>query len=299
MIHKLIASYQRKKTRRETVKNILSQEQRNESVVNIHRLDTKNIGDYYCAPHHYFDALKGKTLDIFDNKSQDKEVTKKFTNTISTNALIIGGGGLLNRNGFKLQMKLFETLAQGKKKTVLWGVGHNEKSADTYGKVTSYNVDVGKFGLAGTRDLSMPGEFLPCVSCLHTEFDKPFTESQEIGLIFHKDTMRKPNILAMFKDYPSTSNTTNLEDLIDFIGKSETIITDSYHAMYWTMLLGKKVVVVPNSSKFYDFNHQPVFSSFENAITDVAKATTYSGVLEECRTINNQFYEKTANYLNL
>ena len=299
MIHKLLASYKRKKTRRETVKSILSQEQRNESVVNIHRLDTKNIGDYYCAPHHFFPALKGKSLDIFDNKSQDKAVTKNFTDTISANSLIIGGGGLLNRNGFKLQMKLFETLAEGKKKTVLWGVGHNEKSPATYGKVTDYNIDVTKFGLAGTRDLSMPGDYLPCVSCLHTVFDKPCTETQEIGLVFHKDTMRKPTILAMFKEYPSTSNTTNLEDLIAFIGKSKTVITDSYHAMYWSMLLGKKVVVVPNSSKFYDFYHKPVFSSFENAIADVAKATTYSGVLEECRTINNQFYEKTANYLNL
>lgn len=299
MIQKLIASYKRKKTRRETVKNILSQVQRNEGVVNIHRLDTKNIGDYYCAPHHYFEALKGKSLDIFDNKSQDKTVTKNFTNTISANSLIIGGGGLLNRNGFKLQMKLFETLAEGKKKTVLWGVGHNEKSPATYGKVTDYNVDVTKFGLAGTRDLSMPGDYLPCVSCLHTVFEKPFIETQEIGLIFHKDTMRKPKVLAMFKDYPSTSNTTNLEDLIDFIGKSESIITDSYHAMYWTMLLGKKVVVVPNSSKFYDFSHKPVFSSFEDAISDVLKANNYTGVLEECRTLNQAFYEKTANYLNL
>jgi len=299
MINKLIASYNRKKTRRETVKNILSQEQRNESVVNIHRLDTKNIGDYFCAPHHYFPSLKGKSLDIFDNKSQDKAVTKNFTDTISANSLIIGGGGLLNRGGFKLQMKLFETLAEGNKKTVLWGVGHNEKSPSMYGKVTDYNIDVTKFGLAGTRDLTMPGDYVPCVSCLHTVFDKPFTETQEIGLIFHKDTMRKPNILAMFKEYPSTSNTTNLEDLIDFIGKSKTIITDSYHAMYWTMLLGKKVVVVPNSSKFYDFNYKPVFSSFENAIADVTKATTYTGVLEESRDINHKFYEKTANYLNL
>jgi len=300
VFNKLQASLQRKKTRRETVKAILANEQRNDDVVNIHRLDTKNIGDYYCAPHHYFDTLKDKKLDIFDNKSQDKAVTKNFTDTISNKAIIVGGGGLLNRNGFKLQMKLFETLAKGgDKKTVLWGVGHNEKSPKTYGKVVQYNVDVTKFGLAGTRDLSMPGDYVPCVSCLHTIFDQPFSETEEVGVIFHKDTMKKPQITGMFEGIPSTSNTTNLEELIAFIGKCNTIITDSYHAMYWTMLLGKRVAVVPNSSKFYDFKHTPIFTNFEDCLKDAKNAQTYTGVLEECREINHTFYEKVANYLNL
>ncbi len=296
---KLAGSLQRKRTRRETVKAILSSEQHNNDVVNIHRLDTKNIGDFYCAPHHYFDILHGKKLDIFDNKSQDKEVTKNFTETISNNALIIGGGGLLNRNGFKLQMKLFETLAKTtSKKTVLWGIGHNEKSPKTYGKVTKYNVDVTKFGLAGTRDISMPGEYVPCVSCLHPIFDETFNETEEIGIIFHKDTVKKAQITKQFDGIPSTSNTTNLEELISFIGSCNIVLTDSYHAMYWSMLLGKRVAVIPNSSKFYDFKEKPVFTNFDDALKDAKKTNPYSGVLEECRELNHAFYEKTANYLN-
>lgn len=299
VINKLIASLQRKKTRRKTVKAILSREQHNNDVVNIHRVDTKNIGDYYCAPHHYFDTLKGKHLDIFDNKSQDKSVTENFTKQISDNSLIIGGGGLLNRGGFKLQMKLFEKLASGSKKTVLWGVGHNAKSAKHYGNITSYNIDVNAFGLAGTRDITMPGEYVPCVSCLHEVFDKQYSETQEVGIIFHKDTVKKEHITSTFSELPTTSNTTNLEELISFIGKSNAIITDSYHAMYWTMLLGKKVAVVPNSSKFYDFKYKPIFTTFDTCLEDIKKGHTYSGVKEECRTINTNFYEKVANYLNL
>ena len=299
VINKLIASLERKKTRRKTVKAILSREQYNNDVVNIHRLDTKNIGDFYCAPHHYFEKLKGKHLDIFDYKSQDKSVTNNFTQQISDNALIIGGGGLLNRGGFKLQMKLFEKLASGSKKTVLWGVGHNAKSSKYYGNISKYNVDVTKFGLAGTRDVSMPGDYVPCVSCLHTVFDKPFTETEDVGIIFHKDTVKKEQITNAFKELPTTSNTTNLEELISFIGKCNAIITDSYHAMYWTMLLGKKVAVVPNSSKFYDFKYKPVFTNFEDCLQDIKKAHTYSGVLEECREINTAFAKKAFDYLNI
>lgn len=300
VINKLIASLQRKKTRRETVKAILSRKQFNNDVVNIHRLDTKNIGDYYCAPHHYFEQLKSKHLDIFDYKSQDKNVTDNFTEQISDNALIIGGGGLLNRGGFRLQMKLFEKLAgESSKKTVLWGVGHNAKSVKYYGNISNYNIDISKFGLAGTRDLSMPGEYVPCVSCLHPVFDKAFTETEELGLIFHKDTVKKKEVTNAFSEFPTTSNTTNLEELISFIGKCNTIVTDSYHAMYWSMLLGKKVAVVPNSSKFYDFKHKPIFTTFNDCLQDVKKTHTYSGVLEECREINLKFSGKVFDYLEL
>ena len=273
--------------------------QYNNGVVNIHRLDTKNIGDYYCAPHHYFPELKGTGLDIFDYKRTEKEVRNQFIDKISNNALIIGGGGLLNRNGFKLQMDAFEAIAKRGKKVVLWGVGHNSKSPNTYGNVSDYNVDISKFGLVGTRDYTMPGEYVPCVSCMHSFFDNDYEETQEIGVIFHKDTVKKPEVVNLFKDYPTTSNTTDLKEIINFIGASQKIVTDSYHAMYWSMLMGKKVVVIPNSSKFYDFKHKPVISSFENAMGAFAKAETFPTLLAECRSINRKFADKAFDYLNL
>lgn len=298
-IKKIIASLQRKKTRRKTIKAVLSNPQQNKGVINLHRIDKNNIGDFYCAPHHYFEKLKNTQLDIFDIKSQDPNITQNFINKVSNNALIIGGGGLLNRNGFHLQMNLFQQLHKKGKKTILWGVGHNEKSSSTYRKVTQYNVDISKFGLVGTRDFSMPGDDVPCVSCMHSVFDKKYITNKEVGIIFHKDTVENKKITHQFSHIPSTSNTTNLEALINFIGSSETIITNSYHAMYWSMLLNKKVAVIPNSSKFYDFKYQPLFTNFDDCLSDYKKAKENSGILEECRELNLKFYEKTANYLNL
>ena len=86
--------------------------------------------------------------------------------------------------------------------------------------------------------------------------------------------------------------------MISFIGKSNTIVTDSYHAMYWSILLGKKVVAIPNSSKFFDFKYQPIISSFKEFEKDLHKAKSYSGVLEECREVNIKFADKVFNYLN-
>src|SRR5690606_367950 len=224
---------------------------------------------------------------------------ENFIAKISNNAIIVGGGGLLNRNSFKKQLQLVANLTEKGKKTVLWGVGHNEKSPNTYGKVTTYNVDISKYGLAGTRDYNMPGEFVPCVSCLHTAFDTKIETIQDVGIVFHKDTLKEQKIIEKFKNYPTSSNTSDFEEIIKFIGSSEKIITDSYHTMYWAMLLEKKVAVVPNSSKFYDFKHMPVITTFDNALNDIGKTQSFSGLLDECREINHKFADKVFDYLNL
>lgn len=74
----IFKSIKRNLIKRSVVQSILEKEQHNNDVVNIHRIDKKNIGDFYCAPHHYFDVLKGKSLDIFDYKSEDKETWQIF-----------------------------------------------------------------------------------------------------------------------------------------------------------------------------------------------------------------------------
>ena len=298
-IQKLLSSIKRTQRKNQVIKSILSSPQANKGVINMHRIDTRNIGDYFSAPHHYFDELKGTAVDIFDYKREQQEVIDNFIDKMSNSSIIIGGGGLLNRGGFKRQIRLVEDLTAKGKKTVLWGVGHNEKNPSTYGKVKKYNIDVSKFGLVGTRDVSMPGEWVPCVSCMHPIFDNKFEVTQETGVVFHKDTLRKPKITRKFQAFPTSSNTTDLDSLIEFIGASEAVITDSYHAMYWSMLMGKKVVVIPNSSKFFDFKYKPVVSTFDNCLLDLKKATPVTGLLQECRDVNRSFAVRAFDYLNL
>ena len=286
-------------TKRKTivVKKTLKNTQTNNGVVNIHRYDKINVGDYYCAPHHYFENLSNTHLDISGIRSIRKKTTDNWIKEVSNKSLIIGGGGLMNLRHFHMQMKLFGELCSKGKKTVIWGAGHN----DIYNKKpSSYNVDIDKFGLVGTRDYSIGENWVPCVSCLHPIFDINHNVEQEIGIIFGKKTIKNnKTLLKKLKNYPSTSNITSLEEIVSFIGKTNTIITDSYHAMYWSFLLGKKVLAVPTTSKFYDFKHKPVITTYNDFENDISKAVSYSGLLEECREINLKFADKTFNYLNI
>lgn len=296
---KFFNSINRRINKYRVVNTILNSEQKNDGIVNIHRIDKDNVGDYFCAPHHYFKKLQN-SLDIFDYKNfDDKKIKNNFIETINSNALIIGGGGLLNRGSFERQMKMFEKLTSRGKKTVLWGLGHNEKDRHTFGNVTQYNIDTSKFGIVGVRDYDMKEEYVPCVSCLHPIMDTKISTENEVGLIFHKKTLKNKTLLKKLNNFPSTSNTIDIEEIINFIAKTDTIVTDSYHAMYWAMLLGKKTIALPNSSKFYSFKYKPAFSDFENFESQIKNAPRYSGVLEECREINLKFSEKVFDYLNL
>lgn len=295
-----ISHFQRAKIKQEVITQIQNEPLfLNNDIVNIHRIDKNNAGDYYCAPHHYFKPLENKSLDIFDFKSTDEKVRINFKEQIINNSLIIGGGGLLNRGSFELQMKLFENISEKGKKTVLWGAGHNEKNKSNFGKVTAYNIDLSKFGLVGVRDYDMKYDWVPCVSCMNPIMETKNTIENETGLIYHKKTLKNKRLLKKLDNYPSISNTINIEEIIDFISKTETIVTDSYHAMYWSMLLGKRVVALPNSSKFYSFKYKPAFSDFENFEKEIKNAPLYTGVLEECREINMKFGKKVFDYLNL
>jgi hypothetical protein len=298
-IKRNITSINRNLQKIQVINSITEAKHLNNGVINLHRIDENNAGDFFCAPHHYFKALHGTQVDIYDYKSSNPQVVKDWSEKIINNALVIGGGGLLNRGSFEKQIKLFESLSGKGKKTVLWGVGHNSKDKSEFGKIASYNIDVNNFGLVGTRDFNMPGEFVPCVSCMHPIFDKTFEETQDIGIIYHKKTLKNKQLIKKLNEFPSTSNTKDIDEIVSFIGKSNQIVTDSYHAMYWSMLLGKKVVVVPNSSKFYDFKYQPIITSFENFETDLKKSTAYSGILNEFRDINLKFADKVFDYLNL
>ncbi|RMB59423.1 hypothetical protein EAX61_07495 [Dokdonia sinensis] len=280
------------------VQKVLDKKQQHNDIRNVHVVNPTNVGDYYSGPHHYFDTLKGKSLHLSDFRVVSKSKRDAWADAISENALIVGGGGLLNIRHFKMQMELFQTLAERGKKIVIWGAGHNETNRALWGKVNSYYIDMSAFGLAGTRDYSMKNLYVPCVSCLHTIFDRDFNITHDVGVIFNHNSIKDQNLVSSLSKYPSTSNTSSIEAMVEMIGKCETIVSNSYHAIYWATLLGRKTVAIPTTSKFFDLKHQPIISTFDNFEADLKKAVSYSGVLEESREINRDFYQKTMDYLS-
>ncbi|CAN5145994.1 hypothetical protein BH23BAC2_BH23BAC2_22610 [soil metagenome] len=292
----LLTSPARSRRKWDVKNDLITNTQLNKGIVNIYRKNPNNAGDLYSAPNNYFKELGKCEVDIFDFKKREEI---DITRVISDNALIIGGGGLMNRKSFQMQMETFEILASRGKKTVLWGVGHNSKYKKDFRKLEHYNINTNGFGLVGTRDYSLSTSWVPCASCMHPLLDQNYASTREVGIILHDKTFAKPAITSKFEEFDIIPNTADLKSFIQFIGTSENIITNSYHAMYWGILLKKKVTVVPNSSKFFDFKYDPVFSTFDDCLNDYKKSRCYDGVLEDCRQRNLDFAEKVFNYLEV
>jgi hypothetical protein len=210
----------------------------------------------------------------------------------------VGGGGLLNRTTFFNEMKLLEHLSSLGHKIVLWGIGHN--NPNTF-NISSYSIDLTKFRLVGVRDYNMGLEWVPCPSCMDVLFDKKFDVDRDISIILHQNDRYDKNKLNTLREFPILFNDeTSFEKIIEFIGRTDVIITSSYHAMYWALLMGKKVVVLPNSSKMFSFKYKPTFcfdiSEYKLAIK---KANRYSGLLDECRSININFSQRVFEFLEI
>ncbi len=285
--------------KKQTAKAVLKGPIEHHGVLNVHRHDPNNVGDFYCAPHLYFPELHGKVLDIGDMRKTSAKIRGDWAQAVRTHDLIIGGGGLLNLPHFRQQLSLFEALGSLGKKTVLWGPGHNDPAWSSFKSPAQYQVDLNNFGLVGLRDYSAPGTWVPCVSCLHPIFDQEVLVKHEFGVLMGKKSAQNKERQELLRDIPISHNATDLNEMIQFIGSCETVVTDSYHAMYWGLLMGRKVLVIPTTTKFLDFQYPVPITRFDSFKADLKKAVKYDGLLEECRTINQDFAKKVFDYLGI
>ena len=89
----------------------------------------------------------------------------------------------------------------------------------------------------------------------------------------------------------------NLYLIIEILGSSDTVITNSYHGVYWATLLGRKVVCIPWGSKFNMFKHPPTMATERNWVEKIEKAKSYPEALEDCRKANIAFYNDVKNLI--
>ena len=285
--------------KKHTARAVLNGPIEHRGVLNVHRVDPNNVGDYYCAPHHYFPELQSKAIDIGGMRKTNVSLRRLWAEAIRSHDLIIGGGGLLNIPHFAQQLKLFETLGSRGKKTVLWGPGHNDPAWAQFKVPAQYKVDLDKFGLVGLRDYSAPGQWVPCVSCMHPIFNQSIEPTHEYGVLMGKKSAQNKDRQALLSQVPYSHNATDLNEMVRFIGSCDTLVTDSYHAMYWGLLMQRKVLVIPTTTKFLDFKYPVPVTHFESFKQDLNKAITYDGLLEECRSINQDFAKKVFDFLSI
>jgi hypothetical protein len=277
-------------------------------IVNLHRVNTKNIGDLMCAPYRYFAFLQNSpVLDLIgfkEGESPTLDDRKEWAKQVAqAGALIIGGGGLLGTDFFAGGFRRVQSERSTASKAIIWGAGHNDWKIGDWRKLKAvHDVDAQNFDLIGVRDYNSGYEWVPCVSCMSPELDE-FSGVEivhEVGMYAHSGTMKNPKLLDRIpRNLPTLSNDGELRPVLKFLASCETVLTDSFHGMYWATLMGRKVIAFPSSSKFYSAKHPVPLCAPEDWQSRMRMAHTYPEALQECRQANAAFADKVANLIGV
>ena len=290
-----------------------------------HRIDETNPGDWFSNPCRYFfpelettkveiDIVK-KTIwhqkdaiivggggllgnENFDNlmlrllTHPDMNILEDILETKLKNASSENKNVLYKwkESIQKLTLQVMENLDKKVGPRILWGAGHNSKEKDVDSYSVEYPSYIKKFHLVGIRDYDVDYRWVPCSSCMDPAFDKEYEITNEIVWFEHKKRLIDTKFFDI-KSVPRMINTgKNMEQIIEFLGSAETVVTNSYHGVYWATLLGRKVVCVPWGSKFHMFKHPPVMATERNWVEMVNNAIAYPEALNECKEANIEFF---------
>lgn len=286
-------------------KHMLAVEQMKEKnlsdlIVNVHRKETPNVGDLRSAPLGYFDISPNqRLLEISGWRREDAEDRKRWLDVFyEAKGVIYGGGGLMEFEKYESSLNF---VAENKKKCVIWGAGHNSVKSSWAHLKPRFVMDYSGYGLIGCRDDGYDNigfEWVPCASCMHEAFDAKYEVTREV-VFFGNSGMKgfERFVPDGFSDDDIMFNMKlPVEEIITFLASAETVVTSSYHGVYWATLLGKKVVGIPTSSKFYGVRHALPICSAEDWKRYSKIARSYPDALAECRQANIAFADKVKDY---
>lgn len=254
-------------------------------IAHIFRADATNVGDWHCAPKLYFDLGDQSALDILDNPALP------FGSNV-----IVGGGGLIARTF----APMIEALVQQRPKLrslVAWGVGESLNVDRLGGLVAPWSAPLPgyleQFDLVGMRDYGTQYPWVPCASCMHDLFDRPYEIEHPVVIYEHK------RIPIAISGPPRRNNAgSDLAAVLAFLGSGDLVITNSYHGAYWATLLGRRVVAIPNMSKLYRLKHAPVIARPDQWLRYAPSAKIYPEALDECRAANRAFHARVREFVD-
>ncbi|MBE0453515.1 MAG: polysaccharide pyruvyl transferase family protein [Roseovarius sp.] len=276
-------------------------------IFHVFRADPNNVGDWWCAPFRFIDF--GSPSGVCDIMT-----IEELPN--SEGLVVVGGGGLGRDNFIPFFKKLFRE--DRLYKVIAWGVGADslttkksiQKAPSDMRRLTSYFDEC---DILGTRihPSTIPGgcyakphktHWVPCVSCMSPLFDelRKVPPRASIGLYEHRrvtisgHVTKWPHFLAKyFGPFPINSNEgKNLREKLEYLSSFDTIITNSYHGVYWSLLLGRKCICVPFKNGLFSFRHSPSYLTDGDLKGAIDRAQIYPDMLEECRAANMSFLEK-------
>lgn len=260
-----------------------------------------NLGDVLSKPHLYFG---------FPAKRQGCRWTINLSEIEEGSTVVIGGGGLLSKKRRKLFGNLTNMRKSGHiKRLIAWGIGLLFED-NLYREHTKF---FGACDALGLRDmlksvhlpangLGYTPRWVPCASCMSPQFDDHRESTRKFVLYTNAKDLGVPDIGD--SDIPHMHNRQHgsIEPVLDFLGSAETVLTNSYHGMYWSTLMGKKVVLLTHgkvtwNGKYSSFPYPPAVCQPIEYRAAAGRCSSYPQALQECRSANEMFYRSVEQFL--
>lgn len=234
-----------------------------------HLRRTDNIGDRACSPFDYFDWEDATVSDLRDDDTPSYDVG------------VYGGG------------KIFRGLATyaGVRRpkgaiNIAWGVG----TVQSFPISMRYIQARRRMDIIGSRDYGDKRyTYAPCASCMSPLFDAPPAPDHDVVFYAHAGKTARMGI-NIPDDMPRADNhCTSLEEALRFIASGKTVVSNSYHGVYWGLLLGRRVLCVPFSNKFGGYRLPPHYARPENWQAEIANAVAQPDMLRLVRSATRDF----------
>lgn len=239
----------------------------------VHRIAEDNIGDKSCCPADYFNFPNHERADILD-----------LPDLGWYTSVVVGGGGLFHFT------TVIKQILDSNLPVIGWGIGTNKHDTT---ELDYDEIDLSKFRVLGVRD-RIPSDcqsrsYLPCVSCLNPVFQTQYAIKNEMVVYEHKD-------FPIPADFPKLNNMAELEEVVQLLGGAEYVLTNSYHGMYWSILLGRKVILYkPFSSRFFNSPWTvPIITDLQELETKKDECVVYKDVLSDAIDKNKKFYKEVS-----
>lgn len=247
----------------------------------INRVDKMNMGDFYVTPLlYYWDFFKDYKIKRHDIRFID------FDSINDGDVVILGGGGLFDYSeaGNRAINRVLELCSN----VIAWSPGLNNSNSDI--DIINTKIRYEKFKIITLRDYVNKYDipFLPDITCKMEYFKNKYTKIRKIGIAQHKDYP-----ITDF-NYEKISNKDSLDEILKFIGETEIIISNSFHMIYWSMLMGNKTICIdPFSEKFYSYKYKPEYAFSERDDIDgiINNAKVYD-FKDEFISLTDEFFLK-------
>lgn len=209
-------------------------------------------------------------------------------------AVVIGGGGLIGTEFFKSDVAFW---ANAPGPVILWGAGHNshdlEHVADAPPNETEY-AELVPFAAIGLRDWAQGFSWVPCASCMYPALSETLRAGKQTLFVVHRDLRGDREKLGVLlsrakNDFDLAFNDESPDVLFGKINNAKQVVTNSFHAAYWSSLMQKPVVAIGGGTKITLLKHRVVLSTAQDWPDQLKDAVIYPTALEECRDTNVAF----------